>query len=199
MTDKTFPLPAHNPAVLDFLENRRSNASKAMGEPGPDQDQLDRILSIGMRVPDHRKLAPWRIRVFRGEARERVGSALRDIYAGDNPDHSEDRHTFEAARFLRAPVVLGVYSAPVECARGTPEWEQQLSAGAVCLKLCMAAQAVGFGAQWLTEWYSYDERARDVLGLEDGERVAGFIYIGTPTAPSGTRPRPDADSVVSYA
>ena len=199
MTDKTFPLPAHNPAVLDFLENRRSNASKAMGEPGPEQAELDRILSIGMRVPDHRKLAPWRIRVFRGEARERVGSALRDIYAGDNPDHSEDRHAFEAARFLRAPVVLGVYSAPVECARGTPEWEQQLSAGAVCLKLCMAAQAVGFGAQWLTEWYSYDERARDVLGLEDGERVAGFIYIGTPTAPSGTRPRPDADSVVSYA
>ena len=193
----TFPLPARNDAVLDFLSNRRSNLSKAMGEPGPSPEQLDTILRIGTRVPDHRKLAPWRIRVFEGRARERVGAALRDIYAADNPDHPEDRQAFEAARFLRAPVVLGVYSAPVECARGTPEWEQVLSAGAVCLKLCMAAQALGFGAQWLTEWYSYDARAREALGLEDGQRVAGFIFIGTPTQPSSPRPRPDLADIVS--
>ena len=193
----TFPLPARNDAVLDFLSNRRSNLSKAMGEPGPSPEQLDTILRIGTRVPDHRKLAPWRIRVFEGRARERVGAALRDIYAADNPDHPEDRQAFEAARFLRAPVVLGVYSAPVECARGTPEWEQVLSAGAVCLKLCMAAQALGFGAQWLTEWYSYDARAREALCLEDGQRVAGFIFIGTPTQPSSPRPRPDLADIVS--
>ena len=199
MTDTTFPLPARNDAVLDFLASRRSNLSKAMGEPGPDAETLRRILTIGTRVPDHRKLAPWRIRVFEGAARERVGAALRGIYAADNPDHPPERHDFEAARFLRAPVVLGVYSAPVACARGTPEWEQVLSAGAVCLKLCMAAQASGFGAQWLTEWYAYDARARAALGLEEGERVAGFVYIGTPTQPSAPRPRPDLDAVVSHA
>lgn len=199
MTDTSFPLPARNDAVIDFLENRRSNKSKAMGGPGPDADTLRRILAIGTRVPDHRKLAPWRIRVFEGEARERVGEALRGIYAADNPDHPQERHDFEAARFLRSPVVLGVYSAPVECMRGTPEWEQQLSAGAVCLKLCMAAQAMGFGAQWLSEWYAYDARGRDALGLAPGERVAGFIHIGTPLEPSTPRPRPALDDVVSYA
>ena len=199
MTDASFPLPSRNEAVIAFLSNRRSNPSKAMGEPGPSEAELDTILRIGTRVPDHRKLAPWRIRVFRGAARERVGAALRGIYAADNPDHAEDRHAFEAARFLRAPVVLGVYSAPVDCARGTPEWEQVLSAGAVCLKLCMAAQALGFGAQWLTEWYSYDERARDALGLDASERVAGFIFLGTPTQPASPRARPDLADIVSHA
>ena len=199
MTDTTFPLPARNDAVLDFLSSRRSNMSKAMGEPGPSQDELDAILRIGTRVPDHRKLSPWRIVVWQGEARERIGAELRAIYEADNPDHPDDRKVFEAARFLRAPVVLQVVSAPVDCARGTPRWEQELSAGAVCLKLCMAAQASGFGAQWLSEWYAYDDRARGALGLREGERVAGFIHIGTPTQPSAPRPRPALDTVVSYA
>ena len=199
MTIKTFPLPTRNAAVLDFLENRRSNKSKAMDEPGPSEAELSRILRIGTRVPDHRKLSPWRIVVYQNEARERIGQALAKTYATDHPDHPEDRVAFERARFLRSPVVLMVVSSPVECARGTPVWEQELSVGAVCLKLLMAAQASGFGAQWLSEWYAHDPRMHDALGVEDGERIAGFIHIGTPTQESEPRPRPELSDIVSYA
>ncbi|MGB3455430.1 MAG: nitroreductase [Litorimonas sp.] len=201
MTDmpSPFPFPARNDAVLDFLANRRSNLAKAMGGPGPSDEELDAILRIGTRVPDHRKLSPWRLTVYRGAARETFGQAIADAYRADNPDHPEDRHAFEAARFLRAPVVISVVSAPVDCVRGTPVWEQQMSAGAVCLKLCLAAQASGFGAQWLTEWYAYDPRIHAHMGLRDGEQVAGFIYLGTPTQPSSPRARPDLSDIVTHA
>lgn len=194
-----FPLPTHNSAVLSFLETRRSNMAKAMDGPGPDQKTLDRILEIGTRVPDHRKLTPWRLTVYRGDSREEMGKAIAEVYREDHPDHPEERQQFEADRFLRAPIVIGVISAPVDCMRGTPIWEQQLSAGAVCFNLCLAAQASGFGAQWLTEWYAYDARIHAHMGLAEGEQIAGFIYIGTPSQGSLPRARPDLADVVSYA
>lgn len=194
-----FPLPAHNPAVLDFLKSRRSNLAKAMEGPGPDADTLETILQIGTRVPDHRKLAPWRLRVYQGEARKEIGEIIVAAYSEDNPDHTEDRQQFEAERFLRAPTVIAVISSPVDCPRGTPKWEQELSAGAVCFNLCLAAQASGFGAQWLTEWYGYDPRVLSQMGLKDGEQIAGFIYIGTPNQPASPRTRPDLHEFVSFA
>ena len=193
-----FPLPTHNPAVLDFLSTRRSNLAKAMEGPGPDAKTLQTILEIGTRVPDHRKLAPWRLTVYQGDARKKMGDAIASAYREDNPDHAEDRLQFEAERFLRAPVVIAVISAPVDCPRGTPAWEQQLSSAAVCFNLCLAAQASGFGAQWLTEWYAYDARVCDHMGLAAGEQIAGFIYIGTPNQPASTRTRPDLSEVVTY-
>lgn len=194
-----FPYPTSNPAVLDFLSTRRSNLAKAMAAPGPDADQLETILQIGTRVPDHRKLAPWNLIVFEGEARASFGRHLAAAYKTDNPDHPEDRVVFEAARFLRAPLVIGVISTPKDCVRGTPAWEQQLSAGAVCMNLCLAAQASGFGAQWLTEWYAYDARIHAALDMGDGDQVAGFIYIGAPTQESLPRIRPDIKEVTHYA
>lgn len=190
-----FPYPTYNPAVLDFLSTRRSNLAKAMAEPGPDADQLKAILQIGIRVPDHRKLEPWNLVLFQGEARAGFGRHLAAAYQADNPDHPEDRVAFEAARFLRAPLVIGVISTPKDCIRGTPVWEQQLSAGAVCMNLCLAAQASGFGAQWLTEWYAYDARIHAALNMGEGDQIAGFIYIGTPTQSSLPRVRPDIQDV----
>lgn len=191
-----FPNPSQNPAVLDFLRTRRSNLAKAMADPGPDADQIASILQIGTRVPDHRKLAPWTLKLFQGEARASFGTHLAAAYQADNPDHPEDRVTFEAERFLRAPLVIAVISTPKNCVRGTPVWEQQLSAGAVCMMLCLAAQATGFGAQWLTEWYAYDPRIHAALGMGDADQVAGFIYIGTPTQMSQPRVRPDLNEVI---
>lgn len=196
---ESFPLPTHNPAVLDFLSARRSNLAKAMAGPGPDADQLDTILQIGTRVPDHRKLAPWSLVLFQGDARATFGNHIAAAYRSDNPDHPEDRVAFEAARFMRAPLVIGVISTPKDCVRGTPIWEQQLSAGAVCMNLCLAAQACGFGAQWLTEWYAYDARIHAALGMSDGDQVAGFVYIGTPTLVTSPRDRPDIQDVVRDA
>ena len=165
-------------------------------EPGPSERELAIILRTAARVPDHRKLAPWRFIVIRGHARARLGKGLRDTYEAEHPGLPEDRYRFEADRLLRAPVVIAVVSSPVACAKGTPRWEQELSAGAVCMKMLLAAQARGYGAQWLTEWFAYDAAFADALGLQDGERVAGFIYMGTVEVASQERPRPDMDAIV---
>ncbi len=193
MTDlpATFPLPTHRPDLVDFLATRRSNLAKVMGGPGPDEVTREKLLEIAARVPDHRKLAPWRFVLFEGEARANFGQHIASAFMADNPNAPADRAVFEGARLNRAPLVVAVISAPVECPRGTPKWEQELSAGAVCFNLCLAAQAHGFGAQWLTEWYTYDDAVNGALGLADTERVAGYVYIGTPDAPASPRTRPN--------
>ena len=198
MSDR-FPLPKANPAVSEFLSQRRSNSAKSMTEPGPEGDVLDAILTTAARVPDHRKLAPWRFIVIEGDARERLGDVLRERSREVFADKSEKVHEMDAGRFLRAPTVVAVVSSPVDCVKGTPEWEQVLSAGAVCLKMCMAAQARGFAANWLTEWYAYDAPFLRALGVRESEKVAGFIYMGTTTEAPGMRPRPLLSDIVSYA
>jgi len=188
---ETFPLPTHRPEVIDFLATRRSNLAKAMSGPGPDAETRDKMLEIAARVPDHRKLTPWRFIIFEGDARQDFGQHIAAAFVEENPNLPEDRTVFEANRLMRAPLVVAVISSPVECPRGTPVWEQELSAGAVCLTLCQTAQAYGFGAQWLTEWYAYNKAVNAALGLTATERLAGFIYIGTPQMPSSPRKRPD--------
>ncbi len=197
MEPKPFPLPSRREELIEFLETRRSNLAKMMTGPGPNAEELDQIMSIGARVPDHRKLAPWRFIVFSGEARNKIGLSLGRVFKQNNPDLA-DRVAFEAERFLRAPVVIGVVSSPVTCPRGTPEWEQRLSSAIVCYNLCLASQGMGYGAQWLTEWYSYDEEIAAELGLSASEKMAGFIYIGTPKAPSLPRPRPNLADKIRY-
>lgn len=195
--DDILPLPELNKSVFEFLQNRRSNLAKLMTGAGPNDAQIKELLTIAARVPDHRKLAPWRFMLFQGQARADIGQHIASTFMRSNPESSADRAIFEGQRFLRAPLVVGVISSPKECPRGTPEWEQVLSSGAVCYNLCLAAQAAGFGAQWLTEWYSYDEVICSVLGLGETEKVAGFIYIGTPTEPPKERARPDLKPLIS--
>jgi len=192
------PLPSPNGAVSDFLETRRSNLAKVMTGPGPNEAELSRLLAIAARVPDHRKLAPWRFIVFEGEARETIGTHIRAAFEADNMEAPKDRKDFEAQRFMRAPLVVAVVSSPVKCARGTPEWEQILSAGAVCYNLLLGAQSLGYAAQWLTEWYSYNDAVTAAMGLKGGERIAGLIYIGSVEEPPTERARPELESKIEY-
>ena len=194
----TLPLPTARPELTSFLEMRRSNLAKEMNDPGPSAQDIDRLLKIAARVPDHRKLAPWRFIVFQGEAREQIGVHIKAAFDRDNPDAPEERSLFEAQRFLRAPLVIAVVSSPVECPRGTPEWEQVLSSGAVCYNLLLAAQSLGFGAQWLTEWYSYDSDVMAAMGLGSSERMSGLIYIGAAAAAPTERARPELAAKVQY-
>jgi len=168
-----------------------------MGGPGPNADTRDKILEIAARVPDHRKLAPWRFVLFEGEARSSFGQHISTVFMAQNPAAPADRAIFEGARLTRAPLVVAVISSPVECPRGTPKWEQELSAGAVCFNMCLAAQAHGFGAQWLTEWYAYDAAVNTALGVRETERVAGYVYIGTPQAEASPRSRPDVKDLIT--
>ena len=197
-TPTFFPLPTHRPDLIDFLATRRSNLAKTMTGPGPDETTRDKILEIAARVPDHRKLTPWRFIVFEGSARSTFGQHISTAFMSSYPNAPADRAIFEGARLTRAPLVVAVVSAPSECPRGTPKWEQELSAGAVCFNMCLAAQAHGFAAQWLTEWYAFDGSVNAALGLKEAERVAGYIYIGTATAQASPRTRPNLKNVTRY-
>ena len=182
--------------TLGLLLTRRSGSAKAMTAPGPDADELRRILAAGMRAPDHGKLAPWRFILFEGEARRGMGRLLVEVLRENEPQASEERIALERNRFLRAPVVIAVVSRVREDIP-IPVWEQELSAGAVCQNILVAAHATGFVANWITEWYAYDTRVKERLGLKSGERIAGYIYIGTSAAPLEERVRPNPDALVT--
>lgn len=183
------------PEAIDLLLTRRSVSSAFLAEPGPDDDTLERILTAATRVPDHGKLAPWRFLLFRGNARAEFGGILAKALVGANPDATDQQLAFEKGRFLRAPLIIAVISCADPHVK-IPEWEQILSAGAVCINLLHAAHACGYAAQWLTEWCAYDATVRTALGLEATEKVAGFIYIGTPSIVPEDRPRPDLTKIV---
>jgi len=182
------------PHTIDLLLSRRSGSVKAMKEPGPSSKQLAQILQAGARAPDHGKLFPWRFIVFDGKGRERAGDILAEVMEAEG--ERDKQVAEERARFLRAPVVIGVVSSAREQNK-IPVWEQELSAGAVCQNILVAATALGFVANWLSEWYAYHPVVKEKLGLKAGERVAGFIYIGTPKDELEERPRPDMDRIVT--
>ncbi|MEL6663089.1 MAG: nitroreductase family protein [Pseudomonadota bacterium] len=175
--------------LAEFLATRRSAGKATLGEPGPDTDTLADMLRVAARVPDHRKLEPWRFITITDEARHAFGRKLAEI-ASNYEDLSAKDVESAGELPLRAPVVVGVVSSP-DHAHKTPVWEQELSAGAAAYNLLLAARAAGFGAVWLTEWISYSDEVSALLDLAQGERLAGFIYIGTPTADAPERPRPD--------
>lgn len=168
-----------------------------MGPPGPDKQQLRSILDIASRVPDHGKLAPWRFIVFAVEARERAGEMLARRHGELNPTHGPESHAFVKGLLMRAPTVVAVVSTAAPHAK-IPVWEQQLSAGALCFNLVLAAQAHGFDAQWQTDWIAYDPESKSILGVKAQEAIAGLIYIGTSTVPLEDRPRPDVQAITTH-
>jgi nitroreductase len=191
---KTGPFNIPAPKTLDLLLSRRSGSAKAMTGPGPSKKQLADILQAGARAPDHGKLFPWRFILFEGKSRERMGDVLANVMEADGERAKQVEE--ERARFLRAPLVIGVISAARESHK-IPVWEQELSAGAVCQNILIAATALGFVSNWLTEWYAYHPVVKEKIGLKPGERVAGFVYIGTAKDDLEERPRPDMDRIVT--
>ena len=192
MTDQTLDT---DPTIA-LLRRRRSVPPLTMAGPAPTPEQLDTILALAARVPDHGKLAPWRFIVFEGEGRARAGDAIAAVHARDNPDAEPDRIALERKRLQHAPVVVAVVSRAAPHAK-IPEWEQVLSAGAVAMNLVVAANALGFATAWLTEWYSYDTRVAEALGLAPHEKFAGFVHIGRPTTVVEDRVRPAMAEIVT--
>lgn len=186
-----------NAALKSYLETRRSIPAFQMGEPGPSDAEIMDILKLASRVPDHGKLAPWRFIVYKGDVRGKLSLALSEIAIARRPDMGADMEKVERTRFTRAPVVIGVVSRAAPHVK-IPEWEQVMSAGAVCLNVLMAANALGYASNWITEWYAFDDSVRDLIGLQEGEKMAGFMHIGTPTVPPTERPRPDLADIVSF-
>ena len=188
--------PSRLKDAADRIRERRSVRAADIVEPGPSESEINEMLEIASRVPDHGKLGPWRFLIFDGDSRQKFGELLRSQFAKTNPDSSEAILEREYSRFMRAPTIIGVISK-VDPASRIPEWEQILSSGAVCQNLLVGASLMGFAAQWLTEWYAYDEVIAKSLGLIENERVSGFIYIGSATEKPTERARPDLQSRIS--
>lgn len=167
-----------------------------MGEPGPTPAQMSEILNIAARVPDHGKLAPWRFILIEGDARARIGEGLAQIWAKNNSTHGAEMLAFVRGMLLRAPTILVVVSTAAVHGK-IPVWEQQLSSGAVCYSAVLAAQALGFDAQWQSDWVAYDPAALALMGVNAHEKVAGLIYIGTSTVSLEDRPRPDVSQLLT--
>lgn len=188
-------------ALLALLETRRSVGMTMLTEPGPSAAELQRLLTIAARVPDHGVLEPWRFIVVEGQARFDAGARFAELYAAENEVmDAEKRAKFAGIMsrvFTYAPVIVIVVSRSDAAAR-IPSWEQDLSAGAACMNLLTAAHAIGFGATWLTGWAAYSPGAHALLGLVPGERVAGIVHIGTAKEPPAERKRPDLAAIATW-
>ena len=185
--------------VIKFLQSRRSITAKNMICNEVNDDDLEDILSCGIRVPDHGALNPWELIVIEGDAKLRIGNdILADEYQLNNPDASEDEINYERNRLCRASVVIAVLFKPVSHPK-IPFWEMQLSSGAVCSNLLVAAQSLGYAAQWLTEWYAYNNSMiKELGGNPDTDKIAGFIYIGDKDKTPIERRRPNKEKVIRY-
>ena len=182
--------------AIELLKTRRSVKPREMTPPGPSAAELETILTIGARVPDHGKLAPWRFIVFEGDARVRAGEIIAQVFARKNPNASAAEIDIEKRRLTDAPTVIGVVSFTRPHPK-VPAWEQELSAGASTMNMVTAATALGYGACWLTGWFAFDRDVLEGLGLKPDEKFAGFIHIGTPSKPSEDRPRPTLSHIVT--
>jgi nitroreductase len=188
---ETLPIEA-SPEVVAFLAKRRSASAMSLTAPGPDPEQLSEILRLAARVPDHGKLAPWRFVILRGAAKDAFAekiTALADSQANPAKANAALR------KLTRPPVCVAVISRFI--AGEIPEWEQRQSAAAVCHQMLLAASALGWGANWITDWYSYDPRATAILGLAPDEKVAGFVYLGAATEQPQERVRPDVAAITT--
>jgi nitroreductase len=183
-------------ATLEALDARRSVPARQLGEPAPSRDELRRMLASAVRVPDHGKRVPFRFLAVSGEARDALGAAVAARGIALHPDAGEAAVTKDRARFSHAPLVIVVVAIEDPDDTAIPARERLLTAGCACFALLQAAQAMGFGATWLTGWPAYDPGVAGVLGLGANESVAGFIHVGTPRATPPDRDRPDPDALL---
>jgi nitroreductase len=181
--DKTMP------DALALLKTRRSLKPIELAGPAPPPADIETLLTIASRVPDHGKLVPWRFIIFEGDARLAAGDVIASAFRVKYSQATAEQVAVERHRLARAPLVIAVVSRAAPHVK-IPEWEQVLSAGAAAMNLVLAAHALGYGASWMTEWYAYDRGVLDALGLAANERIAAFVHIGRPKQPPQDRPRP---------
>ena len=190
------PVTLHPDPTLNLLLTRRSLVAASQTKPGPSAEDLETILRCATRVPDHGKLAPWRIQVVQGGAQKELGEVFASLYKTKNPDIDDARLAAERQRPTRAPLLL-IVSSNIESER-VPRLEQLLSGGAVCQNILIAATALGYASQWLSEWVNYDPDVKAHLGISPTDEILGFMYLGTASEKPKERPRPELEEIVSY-
>jgi nitroreductase len=185
------------PDALELLKTRRSVKPQELSGPAPSPSEIEALLTVASRVPDHGKLAPWRFIVFSGDARAKAGEVIAAAFRAKYPTAKDEHVAAERTRLTRAPLVVAVVSRAAPHVK-IPEWEQVLSAGAAAMNLVTATHALGYAASWITEWYAYDRGVLDGLGVGADEKIAGFVHIGRPVQPPEDRPRPALSEIVTH-
>jgi len=183
--------------MLDFLNQRRSTPLALLTEPGPQNDELSMILQLASRVPDHRRVVPWRFVVFLGAAKQQAAKLIGQRFLELNPKSDKSKADLESHKFSKSPVVIALVSSP-DSTHKTPVWEQNLTVGAVGQNLLLASNAAGFAGVWLTCWYAYDQNIRQQFQVKGFEQIAGFFHLGTASEQPIERPRPNMEQIVSY-
>lgn len=184
------------PNAINFLKTRNSSRAQDLGPPAPTDTQLSEMLGIAARVPDHGMMKPWRFIVLSQQTRGPLVEKLVANFRAGNPNAPEQDAEKQKLRFLSSPVIVTVVARTAPNPK-VPEIEQLLSAGAACMNLLHAANALGFGANWLTGWAAFDKSSKELFGLKDNEQIVGFIHIGTPKTEPFNRPRPELSEIVS--
>ena len=182
--------------VIEFLLQRKSRPIGEMTEPGPSDADIETMIRVATRVPDHGRLTPWRFILYRGDARARIGEMLAELAERREGPLPEARREQERNRLTRAPLIVGVVSVPKESPK-IPQWEMFLSGGAAAMNLSLAANALGYGTNWVSNWFADDLEGRRIMGLAPEERVIGFVHIGTHPGGTPDRPRPDPAALVA--
>jgi len=181
-------------SILSLLETRRSGKPRDLVGPGPSEEELERILTVAARTPDHGTLTPWRFVIVSDAQRDALAKLLLDALAADNPEATA-AHREKEVNFAHYPGQLVVLvSAPVQDHK-IPVWEQELSCGAAAMNLLTAAHALGYVGGWVTGWRTYSPTVERSF-CKPGERIAGFIFIGHPSSPLEERQRPDLDTLL---
>ena len=183
----------------DFYSKRRSVMARKMSPEPIKESDLNQIIQAGIRVPDHGALNPWKLVIIQGEQLGKIDKEkIQNEYIKKNPNSDKNFQKIESKRLQRAGAVIAVLSTPVDHP-SIPLWEMQLSSGAVCMNLLSCAQSLGYAAQWLTEWYSYNDKMLAYLGGRVGiDKISGFIYIGHKIEEPNERKRPNPADVVNY-
>ena len=184
------------PDALELLKTRRSLKPIDMTGPGPSPSEIETILTVGARVPDHGKIAPWRFIVFEGDGLARARDVVAKVFRAKNPGATAEQAEAEGKKFTQAPLIIGVVSRTVAHPK-VPPWEQQLSAGASAMNIVLAANALGYAANWLTGWMAFDRDVLDAFGLQPDEKIAGFVHIGKAGRANEDRPRPVLSEIVT--
>ena len=181
-------------SVPAYLASRRSGKPRDLAGPGPSMDQLTEMVRVAARTPDHGKLAPWRFIIVPDDKRQLLADIITTAYFAEKPDAGRLEIEAQVQFATQAPALIVVMSSPKDSK--IPLWEQELSAGAACMNLLHAVHAQGFVGGWLTTWPAFNDEVRDAFG-GPGERIAGFVFIGTPSRELEERPRPELSDILS--
>ena len=184
--------------IVEFLRNRRSVVAANLSEPGPNEDELNSIIEIGLRVPDHARCGPWRIQIIRKDGQAKLGELYAKLFKKDEEHPTQDKIDYWRGRPQSAPILLAITCYPnEEKLHKIPLWEQILSGGAMCQNILNASHAIGYSAQWLSEWPAYHKDVKALLGHKKEIEIYGFIFIGTSTESPKERKRILAEDVVT--